>query len=92
MRRWTMAAAGLLAISLLALGLGGCVSYHQEVAALRMPRPTGEEPALAAYARADPQYPSVGGDILQGTSPRSAAAYDATSGESVPPPPGSGAP
>jgi hypothetical protein len=83
MRGWTIAGVGLLAV-----GLGGCVSYHQEVAALRMQRPTGEAPALAAYATADRQYPSVGGDILQGTSPRSAAAYDATSGERVPPPPG----
>jgi hypothetical protein len=88
MRGWTIATAGLLAVGLLAVGLGGCVSYHQEVAALRMPRPTGEAPALAAYATADRQYPSVGGDILRGTSPRSAAAYDATSGERVPPQPG----
>lgn len=87
MRRWMMAATGLLAI-----GLGGCASYHQEVAALRMPRPTGEDPALAAYAAADRQYPSVGGDILKGTSPRSEAAYDATIGERVPPPPSPGAP
>jgi hypothetical protein len=86
MRRWAMAAA------LLSFGLGGCVSYHQEVAALRMPRPTGEAPGLAAYATADQQYPSVGGDILKGTSPQSEAAYDATSGERVPPPPGPGAP
>jgi hypothetical protein len=87
MRRWAMAAAGWVAI-----GLGGCVGYHQEVAALRMPRPTGEAPALAAYAAADRQYPSVGGDILKGTSPRSEAAYDATVGERVPPPPGPGNP
>ena len=51
-----------------------------------MPRPAGEAPALAAYAAADQRYPSVGGDILKGTSPQTAAAYDATSGESVPPP------
>jgi hypothetical protein len=82
-----MVAAGLVSI-----GLGGCVGYHQEVAALRMPRPTGVAPGLAAYAAAEPQYPSVGGDILKGTSPQSEAAYDATSGERVPPPPGPGAP
>jgi hypothetical protein len=87
MRRWMMATAGLLAI-----GLGGCVGYRQEVAALRMPRPIGETRALAAYAPADPAYPSVGGDILKGTSPRSEAAYDATVGERVPPPPGPGNP
>ncbi len=87
MRRWMTAAAGLLVF-----GLGGCVGYHQEVAALRMARPTGEAPALADYAAADPAYPSVGGDILKGTSPRSEAAYDATVGERVPPPPGPGNP
>jgi len=87
MRRWTMAAVGLLAV-----GLGGCASYHQEVAALRMPRPAGEAPALAAYAAADPRYPTVGGDILKDTSPRSGAAYDATLGERVPPQTGPDAP
>jgi hypothetical protein len=87
MRRWMMAGAGLLAI-----GLGGCAGYHQEVAALRMPRPIGAARALADYAATDPAYPSVGGDILKGTSPRSEAAYDATVGERVPPPPGPGNP
>ncbi|HLY79714.1 MAG TPA: hypothetical protein VKQ70_10095 [Caulobacteraceae bacterium] len=87
MRRWTIAAAGLLTI-----GLGGCVGYHQEVAALRMPRPTSEAPGLKPYAAADPAYPTVGGDILKGASPRSEAAYDATVGERVPPPPGQGVP
>jgi hypothetical protein len=79
------------AATLLSLGLGGCVGYHQEVAALRMPRPDGDA-QLAAYAAADPQYPSVGGNILKGTSPRSEAAYDATVGARAPPPPGPGNP
>ena len=70
----------------LALNLAACASYHQEVAALRMPRPRTEPAELAAYARPNPNYPSVGGDILAGTSPTAAAAYDATSGERVPPP------
>ena len=82
----------LAAVGSLATGLGGCASYHQEVAALRMPRPAGEAPALAAYAAADPRYPTVGGDILKDTSPRSEAAYDTTAGERVPPPPGAGTP
>jgi hypothetical protein len=64
---------------IVAMSLGGCVAYHQEVAALRMPRPEAEPPALAAYARADPDYPTVGGNILKGTAPTAAAAYDATS-------------
>jgi hypothetical protein len=67
------------------LNLGGCTHYHQEVAALRMARPA--EPAeLSAYVRGDANYPSVGGDILRGAAPRAAAAYEATSGERVPPP------
>jgi hypothetical protein len=81
MRLW---AIGLLAGGLLATSLGGCVAYHQEVAALRMPRPTAEAPGLAGYAAADPDYPSVGGDILRGAAARSAAVYDATSGDRVP--------
>jgi hypothetical protein len=69
-----------------ALNLGGCTHYHQEVAALRMVRPAVEPAELSAYAKGDPNYPSVGGDILKGSAPRAAAAYDATSGERVPPP------
>ena len=76
----------LMAIVMFAtLNLGGCAHYHQEVAALRMVRPA--EPAeLAPYAQGEPNYPSVGGDILKGAAPRAAAAYEATSGERVPPP------
>jgi hypothetical protein len=68
------------------INLGGCLGYHQEVAALRMPRPEAGPAALAAYAGGAPIYPSVGGDILKGAAPRAAAAYEATSGERVPPP------
>jgi hypothetical protein len=75
-----------LGAAMLAMSLGGCVSYHQEVAALRMPRPTAEPTELAAYAGADPDFPSVGGNILKGTAPTAAAAYDATSGGRVPTP------
>ncbi|HWF76844.1 MAG TPA: hypothetical protein VN694_06665 [Caulobacteraceae bacterium] len=69
-----------------ALNLGGCTHYHQEVAALRMVRPAAEPGELSAYAGRDTSYPSVGGDIVAGAAPRSAAAYEATSGERVPPP------
>jgi len=75
------------AISVIATSLGGCVAYHQEVAALRMPRPTAEPPELAAYARPNPDYPTVGGNILKGTAPTAAAAYDATSEGRDPTPP-----
>ena len=84
MRRWIVATAGLLAIGPLAASLGGCVAYHQEVAALRMPRPTSQA-GLGGYAAADSRYPSVGGDILRGESLRAAAADDAASGENAPP-------
>lgn len=77
-------ALGVAAVA--AFGLGGCIHYHQEAPALRMARPTAEPPELAAYAKGDPNYPSVGGDILRGTAPTAAAAYEATSGENVPPP------
>jgi hypothetical protein len=68
----------LIGAALIAAGLDGCVSYHQEVAALRMPRPRVEPAELTSYATANNDYPSVGGDILKGTSPTEAAAYDAT--------------
>lgn len=81
----------LAIVLVVACGLGGCVSYHQEVAALRMVRPNAEPARLAAYARPNADYPSVGGDILKGTAPTAAAAFDATTDgrdpTSVPPSP-----
>lgn len=79
MRRIGWAALGLAAT------LGACASYHQENIALTMPRPQGEPVELAAYARANPDYPSVGGDILKGTSPTAGAAYRATAPDAPPP-------
>jgi hypothetical protein len=76
-----------LAALLAATALGACAGYHQEVAALRMARPAATPTALAAYAAPDANYPSVGGDILRGTSPASAAAYEATVGDNPPPAP-----
>jgi hypothetical protein len=76
-----------LGAAIAAVGLGGCVAYHQEVAALRMPRPGPEPVELATYARANPDYPTVGGNILKGTAPTAAAAYDATSNGRDPAPP-----
>lgn len=67
---------GMIVTALAAAGLCGCADYHQEVAALRMVRPTVQSPQLAAYAPPNPDYPSVGGDILRGTAPKSGAAYD----------------
>ena len=54
--------------------LAGCVSYHQEGVALRMQRPASDA-ALAPFAAASADYPSVGGDILRvGGFPAAAAA------------------
>jgi hypothetical protein len=69
---------GLAFGAVMLIGLGGCVSYHQEVASLRMARPNALPPELAAYAHPDADYPSVGGNILKGTAPTAAAAFDAT--------------
>jgi hypothetical protein len=80
----TMLTLGLLAA---VAGLGACAGYHQEVAALRMTRPATAPAELAAYRTPDRDDPSVGGDILKGTSPTSAAAYDATTGDNPPPAP-----
>ena len=75
------------ALAAAAATLSACAGYHQEVAALRMARPAPAPAALAAYAAPKRAYPSVGGDILRGTSPTSAAAYDATVGDTPPPAP-----
>ena len=68
MRRWKT--WGALA---LALPLAACMTHtHQENAAL--PQPWSKPPDLAAYAPPAPDYPSVGGDILKGSSPADLAA------------------
>ncbi|MHB8529446.1 MAG: hypothetical protein ACYC8V_08040 [Caulobacteraceae bacterium] len=56
----------LLAVS---WGLAGCYSTHTENAALQMPLPHAQAPELLAYVAPDPDYPSIGGDILKGASP-----------------------
>ncbi|HEV2364888.1 MAG TPA: hypothetical protein VGS12_11900 [Caulobacteraceae bacterium] len=65
-----------------AAALAGCFSTHTENAKLQMPWPNHESTALSAYAKADPNWPSVGGDILKGASPtEQAAARDAADRE-----------
>ncbi len=64
-----------IVLALACAGLGGCVATHTENAALRMPRPSAAPEGLAAYASANPQYPSVGGDILKGTAPQAMDLY-----------------
>jgi hypothetical protein len=77
---------GMILAGMGAVGLCSCADYHQEVVALRMARPTAESRQLAAYAPPNPDYPSVGGDILRGTAPKSTAAYDASVDPDRPPP------
>ena len=68
-RRWTI--GGLAA---LALPLCACISHtHQESAALPQPWPQ-PPPNLAAYGPPAPDYPSIGGDILKGSTPADLAA------------------
>jgi len=76
-----------LALLAATASLVACAGYHQEVVALRMARPAATPAALAAYAAPDANFPSVGGDILKGTSPTSGAAYEATVGDNPPPAP-----
>ena len=61
----------LKATAVLAAGLAlcGCVTTHEETAALKMPWPGPQSAALAAYAAPRADYPTVGGDILKGTAP-----------------------
>jgi hypothetical protein len=68
-RRWAMAGAAALALPLCA-----CITHtHQGNAALPQPWPQAP-PNLAAYGPPAPDYPSVGGDILKGSSPSDLAA------------------
>ena len=61
---------GLGPLMLGALLLGGCVGHiHTENAALTMPWPAAPAAALTAHAAPNPDYPTVGGDILKGTAP-----------------------
>jgi hypothetical protein len=64
MKRWTIAGTALLALPLCA-----CISHTRpESAALPQPWPQ-PPPNLAAYGPPSPDYPSVGGDILKGSTP-----------------------
>ena len=68
-KRWSI--GGALA---LALPLGACISHTRpENAALPQPWPK-PPPDLEAYGPPAPDYPSVGGDILKGSTPADLAA------------------
>ncbi|HXU98978.1 MAG TPA: hypothetical protein VG166_00590 [Caulobacteraceae bacterium] len=59
--------SALIGLSLLA---GGCVTraYHENAALVAM-RPQAPPPALSAYIAPQTDFPTIGGDILKGTSP-----------------------
>jgi hypothetical protein len=64
LKRWTMAGAVASILPLCA-----CISHTRpESAALPQPWPQ-PPPNLAAYGSPAPDYPSVGGDILKGSTP-----------------------
>ena len=70
MTLWKAFGAGALAAVLC-----GCVTRtHMENAALTMPWPKPPGAALLAYTPPNPDYPTVGGDILKGASPADQAA------------------
>jgi hypothetical protein len=53
-----------------ASSLGACVMpYHEETAALRMARPAAQARSLAEQTAPNPDYPTVGGDILKDQDP-----------------------
>ena len=80
MTRWK-----LVALCAALAPVASCVTRtHQENAALAMPWPKAPQPELLAYGWNNPDFPSVGGDILKGTSPADQAA--ARSAASRPPP------
>ncbi len=57
--------------------LTGCYTERTENAAGIMPIPQAQPAALASYVKANPDYPTIGGDILKGTSPQEQAAVRA---------------
>ena len=70
----------------LALALGGCVTRsHRENAALTMRWPAPPAAGIAADARPDATYPSVGGDVLKGSSLADLAAARAAAVQPVDP-------
>jgi hypothetical protein len=84
MRAW-----GRIALATFVLTLGGCVARsYQENAALRAARPQAPAPDITAYAAPRADYPTVGGDILKGTSPADLAAAREAAAKPLAPDPG----
>lgn len=82
-----MARRTLLLMAGLAFPLAGCVTTHQEDVARRMPWPMPPPAALLARAEPNDDYPTVGGDILKGSSASELEAARRASGDAMGPPP-----
>lgn len=81
-----MAFKRVLIAGLAGAALAGCVaSTHPENAALRMPWPPESPAPLLAFQPPTGDYPTVGGDILKGTSPADADAARAAAIQTEPP-------
>lgn len=81
-----MAFKRVLLAGLAGAALAGCVAAtHPENAALRAPWPPESPPALQAFQPPSRDYPTVGGDILKGTSPADADAARAAAINIQPP-------
>jgi hypothetical protein len=64
-----------LALALVAAAPGGCIyGVQQENPAVVSSRPPDPPSGIAAYRPPQQDYPSIGGDILHGTSPADLAA------------------
>ncbi len=72
-------------IVLLAAGaaLTGCYTEHTENAAKAMAQPQAQPAALAGYVTPNPDYPSIGGDVLRGASPQEQAQARAAADKSL---------
>ncbi len=80
LRDFAVAGAGALAC----LATAACVApTHQEDAAMRGARPTDLPYVAAPPAKAITPFPSLGGDILAGTSPETLARARAAQGEAL---------
>jgi hypothetical protein len=84
-----MSAWKRLALAGIVLAVNGCATrdFHEN-AALRAARPPPPPAEMSAYVAPRDDYPTVGGDILRGTSPADlAAARAAAVGPLAPDPP-----
>jgi hypothetical protein len=85
-----MSAWRYLSLTSVALMASGCVNGFHENAALRAERPSPPPAELSAYIAPRNDFPTVGGDILRGTSPADLAAAREAAVKPLAPDPGPG--